>query len=68
MEEILGNREAINPRHVLESSSPIEAQSSHKLIKTSAINKFWMRKFALLRPLKRGNLSNPMIYLARLVK
>ena len=27
MDEILGNREAINPRHVLESSSPIEAQS-----------------------------------------
>ena len=29
MDEILGNREAINPRHVLESSSPIEAQSSN---------------------------------------
>ena len=27
MDEILGNRKAINPRHVLESSSPIEAQS-----------------------------------------
>ena len=40
---------------------------SHNLIKTSAINKFWMRKFVLLRPLKRGNLSSPMIFLARLV-
>ena len=28
MDEILGNREAVNPRHVLESSSLIEAQSS----------------------------------------
>ena len=31
MDEILGNREAINPRHVLESSSPIEAQSSPQI-------------------------------------
>ena len=29
IDEILGNREAINPRHVLESSSPIEAQTSN---------------------------------------
>ena len=28
MDGILGNREAINPRHMLESSSSIEAQSS----------------------------------------
>lgn len=31
MDEILGNREAINPRHVLESSSLIEAQSSPQI-------------------------------------
>lgn len=31
MDEILGNREAINPRHVLESSSPIEVQSSPQI-------------------------------------
>ena len=31
MYEILGKREAINPRHVLESSSPIEAQSSPQI-------------------------------------
>ena len=31
MDEILGNREAINLRHVLESSSPIEAQSSPQI-------------------------------------
>ena len=31
MDEILGNREAINPRHVLESSSPIKAQSSPQI-------------------------------------
>ena len=31
MDEILGNREAINPRHVLESSSPIEDQSSPQI-------------------------------------
>ena len=31
MDEILGNREAINPPHVLESSSPIEPQSSREI-------------------------------------
>ena len=31
MDEILGNREAINPRHVLESSLPIEVQSSPQI-------------------------------------
>ena len=30
-DEILSNQEAINPRHVLESSSPIEAQSSPQI-------------------------------------
>ena len=31
MDEILGNREAIDPRHVLESSSPIKVQSSPQI-------------------------------------
>ena len=31
MDEILGKWEAINPRHVLKSSSPIEAQSSPQI-------------------------------------
>jgi len=69
MDEILGNREAINSHHVLESSSPIEAQGSPQIDQDiREKKKFGMRKFALLCPLKRGNLSNLMIYLARLVK
>ena len=31
MDEILGNREAIDPRHVLENSSPIKVQSSPQI-------------------------------------
>ena len=69
MDEILSNREAINPHNVLESSSLIEAQGSSQIDQDiREKKKFGMRKFALLCPLKRGNLSNPMIYLARLGK
>ena len=68
MDEILDNREAIDPRHVLESSSPIKVQSSPQIDQDIRDKEFSMRKFPLLCPLKRGNLSNLMIYLARLVK
>ena len=41
MDEILGNREAINPHHVLESSSPIEAQGSPQIDQDIREKEIW---------------------------
>jgi len=41
MDEILGNREAINPHNVLESSSPIEAQGSPQIDQDIREKEIW---------------------------
>jgi len=41
MDEILGNREAINSHHVLESSSPIEAQGSPQIDQDIREKEIW---------------------------